>query len=173
MAEKLTDIPDQDLKAMMKAIARANGRPLSDERVDIDLPVHRNYLAAVERLEPMSFASKTSRHSIFHTSRRRLEARRMNHDGTTARSGMVSDDRLEARISCRVGRDDTPVRPVCRARGCTRAADAGGELHYLDACTGRCTDQNETAVAGRAYTGGSHTHRPRRAQGSCVHYPDT
>ena len=38
MAEKLTDIPDQDLKAMMKAIARANGRPLSDERVDIDLP---------------------------------------------------------------------------------------------------------------------------------------
>ena len=55
MAEKLTDIPDQDLKAMMKAIARANGRPLSDERVDIDLPAYKNYLAAVERLSAYEF----------------------------------------------------------------------------------------------------------------------
>ena len=55
MAERLTDIPDQDLKAMMKAIARANGRPLSDERIEIDLPAFKNYLAAVERLSAYEF----------------------------------------------------------------------------------------------------------------------
>jgi hypothetical protein len=55
MPEKLADISDEDLKQMMKAIARANGRPLSDERVDIDLPAYKNYLAAVERLSAYQF----------------------------------------------------------------------------------------------------------------------
>jgi hypothetical protein len=55
MAEKLTDIPDEDLKQIMKAIARANGRPLSDERVEIDLPAYKNYLAMVERLSAYPF----------------------------------------------------------------------------------------------------------------------
>jgi hypothetical protein len=55
MPEKLTDISDADLKQMMKAIARASGRPLSDERIEIDLPAYKNYLAAVERLSAYSF----------------------------------------------------------------------------------------------------------------------
>jgi len=55
MPQKVTDIPDEDLKAMMKAIARASGRPLSDERIEIDLPAYRNYLAAVERLSAYEF----------------------------------------------------------------------------------------------------------------------
>jgi len=55
MAEKLSDISDEDLKQMMKAIARANGRPLTDERVEIDLPAYKNYLAAVERLSAYAF----------------------------------------------------------------------------------------------------------------------
>jgi hypothetical protein len=55
MPQKIADIPDEDLKAMMKAIARANGRPLSDERIEIDLPAYRNYLAAVERLSAYEF----------------------------------------------------------------------------------------------------------------------
>jgi hypothetical protein len=55
MPEKLTDLSDEELKAMMKTIARANGRPLSDERIEIDLPAYKNFLAAVERLSAYPF----------------------------------------------------------------------------------------------------------------------
>jgi hypothetical protein len=56
MGQKLSDITDQDIKDIMKAIARANGRPLSDERIDADLPAYKNYLAAIERLTAYNFA---------------------------------------------------------------------------------------------------------------------
>lgn len=56
MPQKLTDISEDELKAMMKAIARANGRPLSDERAEIALPAYKGYLAAVERLSAHQFA---------------------------------------------------------------------------------------------------------------------
>jgi hypothetical protein len=54
--QKVGDMTDQDIKDMMKAIAKANGRPLSDDRVEADLPAYKNYLAAIERLSAYEFA---------------------------------------------------------------------------------------------------------------------
>lgn len=56
MGQKLSEMTDQDIKDIMKAIARANGRPLSDERIEADLPAYKNYLAAIERLNAYNFA---------------------------------------------------------------------------------------------------------------------
>ena len=43
---------------------------------------------------------------------------------------MVSDDRLEARISCRVGRDDTPCQAGLPRTRLRAQQMPGGELHY-------------------------------------------
>jgi hypothetical protein len=56
MGQKLSEMTDQDIMDIMKAIARANGRPLSDERIEADLPAYKNYLAAIERLTAYNFA---------------------------------------------------------------------------------------------------------------------
>ena len=55
MAQKPTELTDQDIKDIMKAISVANGRPLSDERIDADLPAYKNYLAAIDRLSAYPF----------------------------------------------------------------------------------------------------------------------
>jgi hypothetical protein len=47
---------DQEIKDVMKAIAVANGRPLSDERIEADLPAYKNFLAAIERFSAYTFA---------------------------------------------------------------------------------------------------------------------
>jgi hypothetical protein len=47
---------DDDIRGIMKAISKANGRPLTDERIEIDLPAYKNYLAAIERLGAYQFA---------------------------------------------------------------------------------------------------------------------
>ena len=41
MAQQSSEMTDQDTKEIMKAIARANGRPLSDERIEADLPASK------------------------------------------------------------------------------------------------------------------------------------
>jgi hypothetical protein len=56
MGQKLSEMTDQDIKDIMKAIARANGRPLSEDRIEADLPAYKNYLAAIERLTAYDFA---------------------------------------------------------------------------------------------------------------------
>ena len=56
MSQKPSEMSDQAIKEIMKAIAMANGRPLSDERIDADLPAYKNYLAAIERLNAYNFA---------------------------------------------------------------------------------------------------------------------
>ena len=55
MAQKSSEMSDQEIKTIMQAIARANGRPLSDERVEADLPAYKNYLAAIDRLNAYQF----------------------------------------------------------------------------------------------------------------------
>lgn len=55
MAQKSSEMTDQEIKDIMKAIARANGRPLSDERIEADLPAYKNYLAAIDRLNAYPF----------------------------------------------------------------------------------------------------------------------
>jgi hypothetical protein len=55
MSQKPAEMNDQDIKNMMKAISVANGRPLSDERIEIDLPAYKNYLAAISRLSAYPF----------------------------------------------------------------------------------------------------------------------
>jgi hypothetical protein len=52
----MAEMSDDEIKAIMKAIARANGRPLSDERIDADLPAYKNFLAAIERFSAYDFA---------------------------------------------------------------------------------------------------------------------
>lgn len=54
--ENVSDMSDQDIKDVMKAIARANGRPLSDERIEADLRAYKGYLAAIERITAYNFA---------------------------------------------------------------------------------------------------------------------
>jgi hypothetical protein len=56
MAQKPAEMTDEDIKNMMRAIARANGRPLSDARIDADLPAYKNYLAAIARFSAYRFA---------------------------------------------------------------------------------------------------------------------
>jgi hypothetical protein len=56
MAQKAAGMNDEEIKNIMRSIAKANGRPLSDERIEIDLPAYKNYLAAIERLGAYRFA---------------------------------------------------------------------------------------------------------------------
>ena len=56
MAQKVSEMSDQEIKDVMKAIARANGRPLSDDRIEADLPAYKGYLAAIEKLTAYNFA---------------------------------------------------------------------------------------------------------------------
>ena len=72
MGQKLSETSDQDLKDVMRAIAKANGRPLSDERIEIDLPAYKNYLAAIERLNAYQFAVEAE--PAFHFSYKRDSA---------------------------------------------------------------------------------------------------
>jgi len=55
MAQMPTGLMDEEIRNIMKAIAVANGRPLSDERIEADLPAYKNYLAAIGRLNSYSF----------------------------------------------------------------------------------------------------------------------
>jgi len=56
MAAKVSEMTDQEIKDMMRAIAKANGRPLSEERIEADLPAYKNFLLALERLDAYKFA---------------------------------------------------------------------------------------------------------------------
>jgi hypothetical protein len=74
VGQKLNEMADQDIKDIMRAIARANGRPLSDERIEVDLPAYKNYLAAIERLSAYQFAVEDE--PAFHFSYKRRAAER-------------------------------------------------------------------------------------------------
>lgn len=78
MGQKLNEMTDQDIKDIMKAIAKANGRPLSDERIEIDLPAYKNYLAAIERLSAFQFAVEDE--PAFHFSYKRRAASERKED---------------------------------------------------------------------------------------------
>lgn len=56
MAVKASVMTDQEIKALMRAISTANGRPLSDDRIEADLPAYKNFLLALERLDAYQFA---------------------------------------------------------------------------------------------------------------------
>jgi len=57
---------DDEIKALMRAIAIANGRPLSDERIEQDLPAYKNFLLAIERIDQYGF--KVEDEPAFHFS---------------------------------------------------------------------------------------------------------
>jgi hypothetical protein len=42
MGQKLTEMSDQEIRDIMRAIAKASGRPLSDERIEVDPPAYRS-----------------------------------------------------------------------------------------------------------------------------------
>jgi hypothetical protein len=73
VGQKLDEMADQDIKDIMKAIAKANGRPLSDERIEVDLPAYKGYLAAIERLSAYEFAVEDE--PAFHFSYKRAAPR--------------------------------------------------------------------------------------------------
>jgi hypothetical protein len=52
----MSEMSDSEIKDVMRAIAKANGRPLSDARIDVDLPAYKNYLAAIGRFSAYAFA---------------------------------------------------------------------------------------------------------------------
>jgi hypothetical protein len=56
MAVKASQMSNDEIKDLMRAIAKANGRPLSDDRVETDLPAYKNFLLALERLDGYKFA---------------------------------------------------------------------------------------------------------------------
>ena len=58
MAQKASEMTDQEIKELMRAIAKANGRPLSEERIEADLPAYKNFLLAIERLDAYQFAQE-------------------------------------------------------------------------------------------------------------------
>jgi hypothetical protein len=58
VAKKASEMTDQEIKDLMRAIAKANGRPLSEERVEIDLPAYKGFLLALERLDAYTFAQE-------------------------------------------------------------------------------------------------------------------
>ena len=47
---------DEEIKDLMRAIAKANGRPLSEERIETDLPAYKGFLQAIRRLDAYKFA---------------------------------------------------------------------------------------------------------------------
>jgi hypothetical protein len=58
MAQKPSEMTDPEIKDLMRAIAKANGRPLSEERVEADLPAYKGFLLALERLDAYKFAQE-------------------------------------------------------------------------------------------------------------------
>ena len=56
MAEKLSEMSDQEIKEIMKGIARATGRALSDERIEADLPAYKGYLRAIDEINAFKLA---------------------------------------------------------------------------------------------------------------------
>ena len=58
MSQKASEMTDQEIKDLMRAIAKANGRPLTDERVEADFPAYRGYLLALERIDAFKFAQE-------------------------------------------------------------------------------------------------------------------
>jgi len=58
MTVKASEMTDQEMKDLMRAIAKANGRPLTDARVDADLPAYKGFLLALERLDAYTFAQE-------------------------------------------------------------------------------------------------------------------
>jgi len=56
MPLKASAMTDEQIKDLMRAIAVANGRPLSDDRIDADLPAYKGFLLALERMEAYNFA---------------------------------------------------------------------------------------------------------------------
>ena len=52
----MSEMSETEIKEIMRAIARANGRPLSEERIEVDFPAYRNHLAAIERFSAYNFA---------------------------------------------------------------------------------------------------------------------
>lgn len=56
MPEKASEMTDHEIKNLMREIARANGRPLSEDRIEADLPAYKNFLLALERLDAYRFA---------------------------------------------------------------------------------------------------------------------
>jgi len=70
MANKASEMTDQEIKDVMRAIARANGRPLSEQRIEADLPAYKNFLLAMERIDRHTFAVEDE--PAFHFSLRTL-----------------------------------------------------------------------------------------------------
>jgi hypothetical protein len=56
MAVKASQMSNDEIKDLMRAIAKANGRPLTDDRVEADLPAYKNFLLALERIDTYTFA---------------------------------------------------------------------------------------------------------------------
>ena len=58
MSQKASEMTDQEIKDLMRAIAKANGRPLSDERVEADFRAYKGFLLAIERMDAYTFAQE-------------------------------------------------------------------------------------------------------------------
>jgi hypothetical protein len=56
MAARVSEMSDGQIKDLMRAIAAANARPLTEERIEADLPAYKNFLLALERLDAYTFA---------------------------------------------------------------------------------------------------------------------
>ncbi|HEY7060165.1 MAG TPA: hypothetical protein VII06_01695 [Chloroflexota bacterium] len=50
------DLSDDDLRAQMRVLARAARLPLSEERIAIDLPAYRSFLAGLAQLDEVDVA---------------------------------------------------------------------------------------------------------------------
>src|SRR5689334_24476543 len=123
----------------MRAIAKANGRPLSEERLDADLPAYKGFLLALERMESYTFAVEDEPAFHFslrpwrseeHTSelqsqfhlvcRLLLEKKKQKHTSPLRLSTASTYLAILAvstpyRISCiRFPRHDTSHEPLCR-----------------------------------------------------------
>jgi hypothetical protein len=70
MAINASAMTDQQIKDLMRAIAIANGRPLTEERIDADLPAYKGFLLALERMEAYTFAVEDE--PAFHFSLRKV-----------------------------------------------------------------------------------------------------
>jgi hypothetical protein len=58
MAAKASEMTDREITDLMRAIAKANGRPLSEERIEADLPAYKGFLLALERMDAYTFAQE-------------------------------------------------------------------------------------------------------------------
>jgi hypothetical protein len=64
----MSEMSEPEIKDIMRAIAKANGRPLSEARIELDFPAYRNYLAAIDRFSAYTF--KVEDEPAFHFSPR-------------------------------------------------------------------------------------------------------